>query len=183
VRARVRTCHELRRRSAVVGVALRRPGLGAVLASPRRWARDVARRKGGVSCVVGAAVKVALDGVGVSGDMAYMLLRPCADWCFDLDVRGCGFVGTAVCVELLDADELDGVGEEGREGVGVVTDEEEPVCELLLVLDDRLMAGGEAGLGLGVVGADSVAGTGAGCSLTSEARYCSCRDASDVERR
>ena len=92
-------------------------------------------------------------------------------------------MGTAVCVELLDADELDGVGEDGREGVGVVTDEEESVCELLLVLNDRLMAGGEAGLGLGVVGADGAAGTGAGGSLTSEARYCSCRDASDVERR
>jgi hypothetical protein len=59
-----------------------------------------------VSCVVGAAVKAALDGVGVRGDMAYTLLRPCVGWCFDLDVRGCGFVGTAVCVELIDADEL-----------------------------------------------------------------------------
>lgn len=92
-------------------------------------------------------------------------------------------MGTAVCVELLDADELDGVGEDGREGVGVVTDEEESVCELLLVLDDRLMAGGEAGPGLGVVGSGGVAGAGACGSLTSEARCCSCRDASDVARR
>jgi hypothetical protein len=63
VLARVRTCHELGRRSAVAGVALRGVGLRALLASPRRWARDVARRKGGMSFVVGAAVKVSLDGV------------------------------------------------------------------------------------------------------------------------
>jgi hypothetical protein len=44
--------------------------------------------------------------------------------CFSLDESGCGFVGTAVCVELLDADELDGVGEEGREDGGVVVEEE-----------------------------------------------------------
>jgi len=88
-------------------------------------------------------------------------------------------VGTAVCVELLDADELDGVGEDGREGVGVVV-EEESVCEL--VLDDLWMAEGEAGVGLGVVGADGAADAGADDSLTSEARYCSCRDASDAAR-
>jgi len=31
--------------------------------------------------------------------------------------------GTAVGVKLLDADELDGVGEDGREGIGVVMDD------------------------------------------------------------
>ena len=81
-----------------------------------------------------------------------------------------------MCVELLDADELDGVGEDGREGVGVVV-EEESACEL--VLDDLWMVEGEAEVGLGVVGTDGDAGG----SLTSEARYCSCRDASDAARR
>lgn len=38
--------------------------------------------------------------------------------CLGLDAHGYRFVGTGVCVELLDVDELDGVGEEGREGVG-----------------------------------------------------------------
>jgi hypothetical protein len=89
-------------------------------------------------------------------------------------------VGTAVCVELLDADELDGVGEEGREGVGVVV-EEESVCEL--VLDDLWMAEGPAGVGLEVVGTDGTTDAGAGDSLTSDVRCCSCRDASDAARR
>lgn len=88
-------------------------------------------------------------------------------------------MGTAVCVELLDADELEGVGEDGREGVGVVV-EEESVWEL--VLDDLWMAEGEVGFGLGVVGTDDTADAGAGGSLTSGARCCSCRDASDVAR-
>ena len=82
-----------------------------------------------------------------------------------------------MCVELLDADELEGVGEDGREGVGVVV-EEESVCEL--VLDDLWMVEGEAGVGLGVVCTDDA---GAGGSLTSAARCCSCRDASDAARR
>ena len=85
-----------------------------------------------------------------------------------------------MCVELLDADELEGVGEDGREGVGVVV-EEESVCDL--VLDDLWMVEGEAEGGLGVVGTDGAADAGAGGSLTSEARCCSCRDASDAARR
>jgi hypothetical protein len=174
-------CHELGRLS---GVVLRRVGLCTPPASPRRWAREVVRRKGGVSCayVVGA-VNVALDGVGVSGDKACTLeLWPWAgSCCFDLDVRGCGFAGTAVCVELLDVDELDGVGDDGREGVGVVMAEEESVYEL--PLDDRVMTGAEEGGGLGVVGADGAAGTGVGGSLTNEARCWPCRDASEVASR
>jgi hypothetical protein len=34
-----------------------------------------------------------------------------------LNACGCGFAGTAVCVELLDSDELN--DEDGREGVGM----------------------------------------------------------------
>jgi hypothetical protein len=52
-----------------------------------------------------------------------------------------------LCIKLLDADEPDSVGEDGREGVELITDEEESLCELLLVLDDQLTAEGEAGLG------------------------------------
>jgi hypothetical protein len=89
-------------------------------------------------------------------------------------------VGTAVCVELLDADELGDVGEDGHRGIGVVV-EEESVCEL--VLDDLWMAEGETGVDLGVVGTDGVADPDPCDSLTSEVRYCSCRDASDAARR
>jgi hypothetical protein len=89
---------------------------------------------------------------------------------------GCGFAGTAVCVEVVDADEFEGVGEDGREGVGVT-------AVLVLVLDDR-WAEVRVRLGLlgvvGVVGADDEVGDG---SLMSDARCCSCRDASDVVRR
>jgi hypothetical protein len=96
-----------------------------------------------------------------------------------LEARGCGFVGTAVCVELVDVDELEGVGEDGREGVGVT-------AELGLVLNDRWAEVGGAWdklvlLGvLGLVGADVEVDDG---SLLSEVRWCSCRDASDVVRR
>lgn len=38
-----------------------------------------------------------------------------------LDARGCRFVGTPVCVELFD--ELNHVGEDGREGVGLRAEE------------------------------------------------------------
>ena len=86
-------------------------------------------------------------------------------------------MGTAVCVELLDTDELNGVGEEGREGVGVVV-EEESICEL--VLDDLWMAEGMAGVGLSIVGTDVATD---GDSLTSDVRCCSCRDASNAARR
>lgn len=91
-------------------------------------------------------------------------------------MRGCGFVGTAVCVELVDVDELEGVGEDGREGVGVT-------AELGLVLDDRWAGMGGTRVGLGVlelVGANGEVGDG---SLMSDARYSSCRDASEVVRR
>jgi len=88
-RSGMRTCHELGRRSAVAGIACA-VSITAVLGAGR-----------GMSC---AAVEVALSGVEVCGDMVCPLLRPCAgSW------RG--------CVELLDADELDGVGEDGHEGV------------------------------------------------------------------
>jgi hypothetical protein len=95
-----------------------------------------------------------------------------------LEARGCGFVGTAVCVELVDVDEFEGVGEDEREGVGVT-------AELVLELDDRWAeVGGTrvrlAFLVLGLVGANGEVGDG---SLMSDARCCSCRDASDVVRR
>lgn len=76
---------------------------------------------------------------------------------------------------MVDVDEFEGVGEDGREGVGVT-------AALVLVLDDR-WAEARVRLGLlsvlGLVGADSE-GDG---SLMSDARCCSCRDASDVVRR
>jgi hypothetical protein len=84
-----------------------------------------------------------------------------------------------VCVELVDVDELEGVGEDGREGVGVT-------AEPGLVLNDRWAdVGGTrvrlVSLGvLGLVGADGEVGGG---SLLSDARCCSCRDASEVVRR
>ena len=96
-----------------------------------------------------------------------------------MEARGCGFVGTAVCVELVDVDEFEGVGEDGREGVGVTV-------VLVLVLDDRWAEVGGARvrfvlLGvLGLVGANGEVGDG---SLISDVRCCSCRDASDVMRR
>jgi hypothetical protein len=96
-----------------------------------------------------------------------------------LEVRGCGFVGTAVCVELVDVDEFEGVGEDGREGVGVT-------AELVLVLDDRWAEVGGARVRLvllgilGPVGANGEVGDG---SLLSDARCCSCRDVSDMVRR
>jgi hypothetical protein len=91
-----------------------------------------------------------------------------------LEARGCGFVGTAVCVELVDVDEFEGVGEDEREGVGVTA---EP--------DDRWAEVGGTRVGLellvlGLVGANGEVGDG---SLMSDARCCSCRDASDVVRR
>ena len=94
-------------------------------------------------------------------------------------MRGCGFVGTAVCVELVDVDEFEGVGEDGREGVGVTV-------ELVLVLDDRWAEVGGARAGLVLSGAPGLVGVngevGDGC-LLSDARCCSCRDASVVARR
>jgi hypothetical protein len=96
-----------------------------------------------------------------------------------LEARGCGFVGTAVCVELVDVDEFEGVGEDGREEVGVI-------AELVLVLDDRWTEVGDARVRLvllGVLGLVGVNGEVGDGSLMSDARCCSCRDASDVVRR
>jgi hypothetical protein len=81
-----------------------------------------------------------------------------------------------VRVELVDVDEFEGVGEDGREGVGVT-------AELGLVLDDRRAEVGGARVGLvllGLLGANGEVGEG---SLMSDAGCCSCRDASDVVRR
>ena len=75
-----------------------------------------------------------------------------------------------MCVELVDVDEFEGVGEDGREGVGVTA---EPV----LVLDDGARVGLVLLGVLGLVGANGEVGDG---SLMSDARCCSCRDASDV---
>ena len=44
---------------------------------------------------------------GTVRDNACQLLWPCVS----LDACGCGFASTAVYIELLDADELNGVGE------------------------------------------------------------------------
>lgn len=75
-------------------------------------------------------------------------------------------------------DEFEGVGEDAREGVGVT-------AELVLELDDRWAEVGGTRvrlvlLVLGLVGANGEVGDG---SLMSDARCCSCRDASDVVRR
>lgn len=76
----------------------------------------------------------------------------------------------------MDVDEFEGVGEHGREGVGVAD-------VLVLVLDDRWAEVGDArvrlGL-LGVVGADGEVGDD---SLVNDARCCSCKEASDMVRR
>ncbi len=79
------------------------------------------------------------------------------------------------CVEVVDMDEFDGVGEDGHEGT----------MEFVLVLDDWW-----AGVGyrrvkllllgiLQVIDADGEVGDG---SLMSDVRCCSCRDASNVVR-
>jgi hypothetical protein len=86
--------------------------------------------------------------------------------------RRWGFAGTAVWVELVEAEEFEGVGEEGREGVGVMAEEGSVWA---------LVGGWEE-----VVGGDGV-GVGDGGSTvgfwTSDAMYCSCRDVSDAARR
>ena len=80
-----------------------------------------------------------------------------------------------MCVEFVDVDELEGVGEDGREGVGVAD-------VLVLVLNDRWAEVGDSRVRLGLLGvvdADGEVGDG---SLMSDARCSSCRDASDVVR-
>ena len=80
-----------------------------------------------------------------------------------------------LCVEVVDMDEFDGIGEDGHEGT----------MEFVLVLDDW-----QAGIGyrrvkllllgiLQVIDADGEVGDG---SLMSDVRCCSCRDASNVVR-
>ena len=93
----VSACHEL--------PADRSAGVGGVLLRRARLALATRYEVG---------VSVAVDGVGVSGTSE----------CFapNGDTRRSGFAGTAVCVELLDAEELEGVGEDGREEVGVTAD-------------------------------------------------------------
>lgn len=93
-----------------------------------------------------------------------------------MEARGCGFVGTAVCVELVDVDEFEGVGEDGREGVGVTAEPE-------LVLDDRWAEVGGAWVLLGVLGLAGDNGEVGDGSLMRDARCCSSRDVSDAKRR
>jgi hypothetical protein len=112
-----------------------------------------------------AGVTVAVDGVGVSGT------SECA--CFA--TRRCGLAGTAVCVELVEAEELEGVGEDGREGVGVTVAEEGAEWGLVGGCEDEFGSGGGAGTGVGV---GAILGF-----RTSDARYCSCRDVRDTVRR
>ena len=114
-----------------------------------------------------AGVTVAVDGVGVSG----------ISGCTPGDTRRrCGFAGTAVCVELLEAEELEGVGEDGREGVGVTAEEGSERAVVLV---------GGCNEELGGAGADADADDGGSTSgfWTSDARYCSCKEARDAERR
>ena len=83
------------------------------------------------------------------------------------DARRCGFAGTAVCLELVEAEVLEGVGKDRRVGVGVMAEEGHCVvggCEEVV---------GEAGIGAGD------GGLTAGFR-TSDARYCSCKDVSDA---
>ena len=134
----------------MAGVLLRRAGLELA-------ARYEARYEAGVT--------VAVDGVGVSGTST------CA--CFAPD--RCALAGTAVCVELVEAEELEGVGEDGREGVGV-TAEEGSVRVLVGGCEDEF---GGAGTSVDV---DADGGSTLGFR-TSDARYCSCRDVRDAARR
>ena len=170
---RVSEYHEPGRRGSVaagVWLWLRRVELSV---RPRGTARDDEDEE--ASCVIEVDGGGIVDGVEVSGAKAWSCALPLP--CLSLDARGCGFVGTAVCVELLDADELDGVGEDGREGVGVRVEE---VSERVFVAAtaEGAVVRSVDDVGLGVVGADDGAG-----SRISDARCCSCKDASDEARR
>ena len=66
---------------------------------------------------------------------------------------GCTWVGTAVCVELLNGDENDPVGEDGREGVGVRA-EEASERALAVATAERIGVRGVDDVGFGVVGAE-----------------------------
>jgi hypothetical protein len=168
--------------SVAGGVWLWCAGLAA---RPRNIARDD-EEEVGTSWGVGGTcdddndevVAVVVDRVEVSGVRACPLPRaPCLSL---VDARRRGFVGTAVCVELLDADELEGDGEDGREGVGVMA-EEDSECVLAEATGECAEVEGSVGdVGLGVAGADDGLGDG---SRISDARYCSCKDASDEARR
>ncbi len=111
-----------------------------------------------------------MDGVGVSGTSE----------CFapNGDTHRSGFAGTAVCVELLEAEELEGVGEDGREGVGVTADKGS-VCARVLV---GVMVGG-CEEEVGGAGTDVLMLMVALGFWTSDARCCSCRDVRDAVRR
>ena len=142
--ARVRAYREA---SALLlaGVLLRRMGLALD-------ARNEARNDAGVT--------VAVDCEDVSGvrEVGYFAVRR---WVL---------AGTAVWVELVEAEELEGVGEHGRVGVGVMVEE----GSALVVGREEVV--GDAGVGAGDGG--SAVGF-----WTSDVRYCSCRDVSDAMRR
>lgn len=143
--ARVRACLEALTLLAA-GILLRRMGLALD-------ARNEARNDAGVT--------VAVDCEDVSGvkEGGYFAVRR---WVF---------AGTAVWVELVEAEELEGVGEHGRVGVGVMAEEGSD-----FVVGREEVVGG-AGFGAGDDGGSAVG------FWTSDVRYCSCRDVSDAMRR
>jgi len=82
---------------------------------------------------------------------------------------------------LLEAEELEGVGEDGREEVGVMADKGS-VCALVLMV---VMVGG-CEEEVGGAGADVDVDANGGSTLgfwTSDARCCSYKDARDAMRR
>lgn len=99
-----------------------------------------------------AGVTVTVDGVGVSGTSECACLSP----------NRCALAGTAVCVKSVEAEELKGIGEDRREGVGV-TAEEGSVWVL--------MGGWKRSL-VGQAHTPDGDGGSASCFWTSNARYC-----------
>ena len=77
---------------------------------------------------------------------------------------------------MVDVDEFEGVGEDGREGVGVAD-------VLVLVLNDRWAEVGDARARLELLGVSGADGEVGDDSLANDARCCSCKDVSDVVRR